>query len=454
MNARPNVALSVRGMRHSDKSKADLRFVIPAGAKSPDDIPMTLIYCNTRLGCEDVAECIKEWLREEGLPESCVGFYHAKIGEARKRELEEKLRKGEVRILVCTDAVGMGCDLRNIAIVVLWGLPPSFCALAQHAGRAARDMTKLGEAILIVSARALKDGGPNEAEIEANLGEAVAEGEAENQGQNEAHALEAVGIQVTEGNQQMQQMLVAEGGVRVEHASKSEGEDADDETTVKKGKKKKRSSRECNLWDEFFHNSKKCSLNADTTAYKPITGARCCDNCEPERFAVEVTHLEKVPSLKRGKKKQFDAALEEYIRKELGEWRIKLLNDLFPSSFALIPAEAMMMNDIIEQLATCGDRIVKEDQVCRYTRWPTAFQEDGITLMQHGQELLLVLKKAYTAFDAEVTAEQAHLAAMPPLTAPISTKTFYRNPSKRTRTKPVTDITSETWTEAGESLQS
>ena len=47
------------------------------------------------------------WAAAEGIPTDCIAFYHAKIGEKRKRELEEKLKKGEIRILVCTDAVGM-----------------------------------------------------------------------------------------------------------------------------------------------------------------------------------------------------------------------------------------------------------------------------------------------------------------------------------------------------------
>lgn len=115
-NARPNVALSVRGMKHSDKSKGDLRFVIPEDALYPKDIPVQLIYCNSRTVVEDIADVIRQWLPSTVITtearHDCVAFYHAKVGEARKRELEEKLRTGETRILVCTDAVGMVSDLQ------------------------------------------------------------------------------------------------------------------------------------------------------------------------------------------------------------------------------------------------------------------------------------------------------------------------------------------------------
>jgi hypothetical protein len=48
--------------------------------------------------------------------------------------------------------------MRNIFRVVQWKLPPSFCALAQRFGRAVRNFFELGEAILFVTAKVLKDG--------------------------------------------------------------------------------------------------------------------------------------------------------------------------------------------------------------------------------------------------------------------------------------------------------
>lgn len=108
-NDRPNVALSCRVMKHSEESKADLRFLIPVGVTSPENIDITLVYCNQRTATEDACDHLRRWAEDEGLrdPRSFIAFYHAKIGAHRKRELEEKLRAGEIRILLCTDAVGM-----------------------------------------------------------------------------------------------------------------------------------------------------------------------------------------------------------------------------------------------------------------------------------------------------------------------------------------------------------
>ncbi|KAG6807500.1 hypothetical protein H0H92_007260, partial [Tricholoma furcatifolium] len=139
-NARPNVALSIREMQHSEESKADLRFLIPQNATNPVDIPITLVYGNTRTMVEDGADHLRDWAQDCEISRDCIAFYHAKVGEHRKRELERQLREGIIRIL--------GCDMRNISRVILWGMPPSFCALVQRAGRAGRDLSTNAESIL------------------------------------------------------------------------------------------------------------------------------------------------------------------------------------------------------------------------------------------------------------------------------------------------------------------
>lgn len=98
--------------------------MIPPGATKPKDIPVTLIYCNKRTTCEDIADQLRGWASREEIDTNCIAFYHAQISEKRKRELEEKLRKGEVRILVCTDAVGM-VSMTHIVRGVLNGYSPN-----------------------------------------------------------------------------------------------------------------------------------------------------------------------------------------------------------------------------------------------------------------------------------------------------------------------------------------
>ncbi|KAL4257395.1 hypothetical protein AB1N83_012438 [Pleurotus pulmonarius] len=106
-NARPNIALSCRATKHAEESKADLRFLIPPDAAKPEDIPISLVYCNQRVKCEDAVDRLRQWAQDAEISDKCIAFYHAKVGSKQKRELERQLAKGLIRILVCTDAVGM-----------------------------------------------------------------------------------------------------------------------------------------------------------------------------------------------------------------------------------------------------------------------------------------------------------------------------------------------------------
>ncbi|KIM79037.1 hypothetical protein PILCRDRAFT_90341 [Piloderma croceum F 1598] len=89
--------------------------------------------------------------------------------------------------------------------VILWGLPPSFCALVQRAGHAARDFKMLGEAILIVPPTVLSKG-ITETEVESALTINVAD---------ESTEAENIGEEETE---------ILDGGVRVAHNSNDEGD--------------------------------------------------------------------------------------------------------------------------------------------------------------------------------------------------------------------------------------
>ena len=105
-----------------------------------------------------------------------------------------------------------GCDMRNIKCVILWGLPPSFWALVQRAGRAACDFIVLGKAIVIAPPSVITKG-VSEMEVESALANQVADdhtAEAENWGEEEANILASNGIEVAGGNEMIH---VDDGGI-------------------------------------------------------------------------------------------------------------------------------------------------------------------------------------------------------------------------------------------------
>ncbi|KAH9020365.1 hypothetical protein EDB83DRAFT_2527937 [Lactarius deliciosus] len=67
-----------------------------------------------------------------------------------RTETIRKLHSHEIWGIFCTDAAGMGLDLRDIELVVQWKHTKSLCMLWQRLGRVARDTSKEATGIYIV----------------------------------------------------------------------------------------------------------------------------------------------------------------------------------------------------------------------------------------------------------------------------------------------------------------
>ncbi|KIY65774.1 P-loop containing nucleoside triphosphate hydrolase protein [Cylindrobasidium torrendii FP15055 ss-10] len=105
-NSKPNIALSVRIMQHSEESLADLMSLIPHDATTPEDIPQTIIYTKTR----QEAHRVQDFLRRNcagRFPANIFEFYESKVGDRAKERIEKQLETGELRIVIATKALGM-----------------------------------------------------------------------------------------------------------------------------------------------------------------------------------------------------------------------------------------------------------------------------------------------------------------------------------------------------------
>ncbi|KAF5317599.1 hypothetical protein D9611_014814 [Ephemerocybe angulata] len=150
-NDRTTVSLIVRGMQHSMNTYNDLALAVPDGIETPDEIPKAFIYADTLA----VATQIETYLYEERCPKDLwyKGFirpYSAAFSSAYRHAVMVLFRMGIVRILICTDAAGMGCNIPDIDLVIQWKLPASVSSFVQRAGRAARGHGRTGLAVLLV----------------------------------------------------------------------------------------------------------------------------------------------------------------------------------------------------------------------------------------------------------------------------------------------------------------
>ena len=91
-----------------------------------------IIYMRHRRKCEEVAALLKEG----GVSAS---YYHAGLGPEARTKRQTDWKKGDIRVMVCTNAFGMGIDKPDVRFVAHMSPPDSLEAYFQEAGRAGRD---------------------------------------------------------------------------------------------------------------------------------------------------------------------------------------------------------------------------------------------------------------------------------------------------------------------------
>ena len=91
-----------------------------------------LIYCGTRKACEELSIDLAAEFEK-------VAYYHAGLGNEARENIQERLDRNELRILVATNAFGMGIDYPNVRLVAHMQSPANIESLYQEMGRAGRD---------------------------------------------------------------------------------------------------------------------------------------------------------------------------------------------------------------------------------------------------------------------------------------------------------------------------
>ncbi|EOS55425.1 ATP-dependent DNA helicase RecQ [Paenibacillus barengoltzii J12] len=132
---RDNLAMSV--LRGENKREFVLNYAT-THAHQPG-----IVYAATRKEVDD----LYERLCRAGIP---AGRYHAGLSDKEREESQEAFLYDDIRVMVATNAFGMGIDKSNVRYVIHYNMPKNMEAYVQEAGRAGRD-GEPSECILLFS---------------------------------------------------------------------------------------------------------------------------------------------------------------------------------------------------------------------------------------------------------------------------------------------------------------
>lgn len=120
---RPNISYSIR---YSEDKPAMMLHILSRVAGA------AIIYCRNR----QQTQTVSEELRAVGISST---FYHAGLTYQEREMRQSRWMRGEVRVMVATNAFGMGIDKPDVRLVIHLTMPTSLEEYYQEAGRAGRD---------------------------------------------------------------------------------------------------------------------------------------------------------------------------------------------------------------------------------------------------------------------------------------------------------------------------
>jgi ATP-dependent Lhr-like helicase len=108
----------------------------------------TLVFCNTRSGAESTAF----WLHER-FPAlaDVIECHHASLERDVRREVEDRLKRGELRAVICSTSLELGIDIGSVDLVVMMATPKGVSRALQRAGRAGHNIHSVSRGLLMAT---------------------------------------------------------------------------------------------------------------------------------------------------------------------------------------------------------------------------------------------------------------------------------------------------------------
>ncbi len=115
----------------------------------------TLIFTNTRAATERIVHHLKDKFPKKYTVQgddarTLIGAHHGSLSKQHRLKLENDLKKGKLKAVVCSTSLELGIDIGFVDLVICLGSPKSVARLLQRAGRSGHSINKKTKARIIV----------------------------------------------------------------------------------------------------------------------------------------------------------------------------------------------------------------------------------------------------------------------------------------------------------------
>lgn len=131
------------GVLRQGSYRPNLQYRVDLLAAEADKLPRLLALVRAQPGSGIVytatvkaAQAVHEALVQAG---ESAGLYHGRLAAARRAEAQDAFMDGRLRVMVATNAFGLGIDKPDVRFVLHWQMPGGLDAYYQESGRAGRD---------------------------------------------------------------------------------------------------------------------------------------------------------------------------------------------------------------------------------------------------------------------------------------------------------------------------